>query len=461
MKIAFFLILSSFLSIASANGMIKKLPKLPAQNQIASAGVEAHTIEQAINHDDRSDGTFTQRYWFSKAFAANSAAPILVYLCGEHDCAGGWASPYMDPWAEPVAGNTASIEHRYYGQSRPFSSLTTENLKYLTMEQALIDTAQVLLKLRKDYNLTGPFIVMGGSYSGALAVQLRTAYPNLVAGAWSSSGPSKMIADFKGYDVKMTQIMGLVCAANMRKVIAHAEAAVKNPEQFKQLREKFFMPNLTHPVDFLFGISDVAAAAVQYNETEWVCGSFTSGDAVEDYAKFLSEINEEWGYTGEAYSFGTISDTSYDSPNAGTRMFLYQQCYEVGTLQTAADKLENSTRSSLINFKYMKEACKRAFGKSFDTADNADELNDKYYKPLLKKNGPTQIFITAGLIDPTFEMSKTREIAAGSNKGIATESIEMAAHCDDINVGDNSPASVKAAAMRGMDLIKQWVHFKN
>jgi predicted alpha/beta-fold hydrolase len=62
----------------------------------------------------------------------------------------------------------ASLEHRYYGQSHPFERLTTENMKYLSSEQALIDIKTFLLHLHERR----PFkkvLVIGCSYAGGLA----------------------------------------------------------------------------------------------------------------------------------------------------------------------------------------------------------------------------------------------------------------------------------------------------
>lgn len=45
---------------------------------------------------------------------------------------------------------------------------------------------------------TSPWIVFGGSYSGALALWMRQQFPNLVAGAVGSSGPIQAKVDFYG-----------------------------------------------------------------------------------------------------------------------------------------------------------------------------------------------------------------------------------------------------------------------
>lgn len=43
--------------------------------------------------------------------------------------------------AEEFGAALVTLEHRYYGESSPFSELTTNNLKYLSTNQALFDLA--------------------------------------------------------------------------------------------------------------------------------------------------------------------------------------------------------------------------------------------------------------------------------------------------------------------------------
>lgn len=47
----------------------------------------------------------------------------------------------MQVLAKKFGAAVVSLEHRYYGKSSPFDSLTTENLRYLSSKQALSDLA--------------------------------------------------------------------------------------------------------------------------------------------------------------------------------------------------------------------------------------------------------------------------------------------------------------------------------
>ena len=47
----------------------------------------------------------------------------------------------MQVLAKKFGAAIVSLEHRYYGKSSPFKSLTTNNLRYLSSKQALFDLA--------------------------------------------------------------------------------------------------------------------------------------------------------------------------------------------------------------------------------------------------------------------------------------------------------------------------------
>lgn len=63
---------------------------------------------------------------------------------------------------------------QFYGQSNPYPNLNEESLKYLTVEQAIQDNVyfarNVKLAVQGDTSPEAtPWILIGGSYAGALA----------------------------------------------------------------------------------------------------------------------------------------------------------------------------------------------------------------------------------------------------------------------------------------------------
>lgn len=123
-----------------------------------------------------------------------------------------------------------------------FSDLSTENLKYLTSEQALHDAAAFIEYLTKKKSLAkSKWLVFGGSYSGSLAAWLRLKYPHLVAGAVASSAPIEAIVNFKNYLQVVTDSLGPKCAHAVREATDQLAAKLKKPSEWQSLRQQFHL----------------------------------------------------------------------------------------------------------------------------------------------------------------------------------------------------------------------------
>lgn len=66
-----------------------------------------------------------------------------------------------------------SLEHRYYGDSQPMEDWSTENLRYLDSYQALADIAYFIDKQNEELGRKADWIVVGGSYPGALVAWFK------------------------------------------------------------------------------------------------------------------------------------------------------------------------------------------------------------------------------------------------------------------------------------------------
>lgn len=72
--------------------------------------------------------------------------------------------------------------------------LSVEALFYLNTTQALADIANFITEQNKTN--PGPWVVVGGSYPGALVAWFKNVYPDHAVAAWSSSGVINPIEDF-------------------------------------------------------------------------------------------------------------------------------------------------------------------------------------------------------------------------------------------------------------------------
>lgn len=175
----------------------------------------AHTLSIPIDHfhnesqyAPHSNGYFKNRYWFD-ASHYKPGGPVIVLLGGETDGAG--RLPFLQKGilaqlAQATHGVGVVLEHRYYGDSIPTASFSTEDLRFLTTQQALADTAyfaqNIVFPGLEKYNLTSyetPYITYGGSYAGAFSAFLRTLYPGVFWGSISSSGVPVAIWDYWQY----------------------------------------------------------------------------------------------------------------------------------------------------------------------------------------------------------------------------------------------------------------------
>lgn len=112
----------------------------------------------------------------------------------------------MHEIAKATKGVGVILEHRYYGTSIPVPSFSTKDLRFLTTEQALADTAyfakNVVFEGLEDVDVSPdvtPWIAYGGSYAGAFVAFLRVVYPDVFFAAISSSGVPTAIWDYWEY----------------------------------------------------------------------------------------------------------------------------------------------------------------------------------------------------------------------------------------------------------------------
>lgn len=206
-------------------------------------------------YEPHEDGTFPLRYWFDAQYYKDGG-PVIVLQSGETSGTGrlGFLQKgLIHQLAQATHGIAVVLEHRYYGTSWPTPDLSTENLRFLTTEQALADQAyfsqNVVFAGLKDKNLTAPsaaHIAYGGSYAGAFVAFLRTQYPDVYWGAIASSGVTEAIYDYWEY-YEPIRIYG-------------PPACVSATQKLVNVLDTVFMKNntaLANQVKALFGLEDL------------------------------------------------------------------------------------------------------------------------------------------------------------------------------------------------------------
>ena len=161
-------------------------------------------FEQVIDHFSYYTGrssynseplTFKQKYLVYDKFWNRNTGPILFYFGNE----GGIEDFYnnsgamfdMAPYFDALL---VFLEHRYYGVSMPKPTTSSEDLRFLTIEQALADTTIFLSKKHEIFGCENnkdacKVVLFGGSYGGMLAAWHRLKYPHISVGALAASAP--------------------------------------------------------------------------------------------------------------------------------------------------------------------------------------------------------------------------------------------------------------------------------
>jgi hypothetical protein len=126
------------------------------------------------------------------------------------------------------------LEHRFYGASLPYPLSDKAHMQqYLSVEQAIADTAAFIPYFEGVLNpargngsaATRQWLVVGGSYSGALVTWFTVKHGDLVAATWSSSGVVNAVYNFTAFDQTVAAAIGPQCSAAVRAVTAAFESA--------------------------------------------------------------------------------------------------------------------------------------------------------------------------------------------------------------------------------------------
>ena len=208
-------------------------------------------FNQVIDHFSASSPTFKQRYFVDSSLAAGKNSPVLYYFCGEGTCEGATGTREVDALAQRIHAHRVALEHRYYGYSVPNHSLSNDNLKYLSMDQALEDLAAFEKYAQSKLGLRGKWISIGGSYAGELSAFYRLKHPEMVVGALASSAPVLAKANFIEYDQYVAKVAGPTCLHEIQAVVADIESKLDNPSTAAEVKALFGASEVKNSTDFL------------------------------------------------------------------------------------------------------------------------------------------------------------------------------------------------------------------
>jgi len=282
-----------------------------------------------------------------------------------------------------------AIEHRYYGLSQPFGpqSMKTQNLRYLTVEQALEDIAYFISWFKDNYTFKiyepQPWITIGGSYTGAVSAWFRNRYPHLTVGAWASSANAKAILDFSDVDYEVYLAVTRsdpACPQVIQNLTQYFEYQLyqTSPDVQQALKAKFGDDALKlSNEELLWFIADSFEGQVQYGGRIRLCNFLTNFTSFDDLVNatipYISSINQV-----RPYGVYFVSNDTFDPEMEDTiqRQWTYQSCSQLGYFQTYSNKTKYAMRSSRINLGFFKNFCKGVFG--IDLWPDTDRFNNDF-----------------------------------------------------------------------------------
>ncbi|KIK95608.1 hypothetical protein PAXRUDRAFT_140281 [Paxillus rubicundulus Ve08.2h10] len=500
------LLLVSFADAAIQNAMLRgrpSLPKIPIPERTLTSPNGAalppittvYYFDQLIDHNNPSLGTFQQRYWMDWDFY-EAGGPIVLMTPGEADADGYQGYLTNDTITGMIAqqqhGAAVLIEHRFFGYSNPYENLTSQSLELLTIQQAIddlvyfVETADLPMpggdNVKPD---TTPWILVGGSYSGALTSWTMVNKPDVFYAGYASSGVVEVITDYYGYFTPIRAYMPQNCSSDVQAVIAYLDQiyAVNNTAAIQSLKDAFGLGDLLHIDDF--------ASALQYNLFDWQSlqpftgpGSmfFEFCDALE-VKNGVSAPATGWGLETAIYAWGSFWNTTYYayvcgdldaetclgtydttqsywsdiSINNAGRSWFWMVCNQVGYYQVGPPEGQPAIVSRILQPNYEERQCANMFPQKFYSppAPSASEVDFMYEGWNVKVN---KLFFANGLRDPWREATVSADGLYKLNT--TTQPIYEGGgfHCSDLIAESGIvDETIRTVQMAGLEYMRTWL----
>ncbi|XP_054747578.1 putative serine protease K12H4.7 [Anastrepha obliqua] len=459
---------AKFFQVTNSDGnlllqSLKYLHREPPMEQASTrASVETKWIEQKLdNFDDNNNGTWNMRY-MENAEYFKEGGPMFIYLGGEWSISAGMISSghFVDMAAEHN-GMLFYTEHRYYGQSRPTSDITVDNLKYLHVKQALADLAHFITYQRQNNSAlaTSKVIMAGGSYSATMVVWFKHLYPELLTGGWASSAPLLANVDYKEYlevvGRAISELGGQQCYNRVQNGVAEIDAMITNGRaaEVKAMMKICDTFDETNDLDVwsLFStISDLFAGIVQYQSGSDVSDLCNYLLAQEDDATAIAKFLLTYVSRGCVdLSYKTTLKYYMDSTYAmgASRPWYFQTCNEYGWYQTSTSSDQPFTKVPLVLFTTL---CQDVYGSEYTN----EKISAKVAQTNVDFGGLSpnaeNIYQTHGALDPWNAAGHTAEHGATI--------LPLASHCTDFkSINSNDTAEMTASKVKLAQLVREWL----
>ena len=437
-------------------------------------------FDQKIDHYDyrvNNSGTYKQRYLVDSESYKGGSSPIFFYTGNEGDIILFAANTGL-MWEFAAEFNALIIfaEHRYYGESLPFSShsfANTSTLAFFTAEQALLDYVTLIKYLKTEvYSSTSPVVAFGGSYGGMLSAWLRMKYPGTVVGAYAASAP---IWQFTG--ITPCETFNSITTRTYSGTNSNCPLNIRN--SWMAIRNLFSkgghakLSSLFHLCDQIYNEDDlnalisalsdvwVSMAMADYpypanflgNLPAWpvnyTCNILEKSPANEDaLLDMISEAIQVYTNYSKNVKCFDISNGG-DSPALSLRGWSYQTCTQM-VMPICSDGKNDMFESVKWDFDKLTQDCIKSYQVMPRELWAVDTFGEK--KDIA--SGVSNIYFTNGRLDPW------------SGGGVLTQPsstlhvyvISDGAHHVDLRASHSQDTeSIKQARIQGKSLISSWI----
>ncbi|KAK1522032.1 serine carboxypeptidase S28 [Colletotrichum costaricense] len=342
---------------------LSQFPKMGGLQRRAHSGTQVHngTFDQYLDHTDLSKGTFKQRYWYNSEHWGGPGYPVFMLNGGEGDAEG--LTGYLENgtltylYAETYKGAIVLMEHRYYGKSLPFKTFTADTLQYLNVPQAIYDnthfaeTVELPFDKKKGANADkSPWVLIGGSYPGALSAWTSVIAPGTFAAYHASSAVVQAIDDFWQFFTPIEQALPRACSADVKLVIKQVDSVLDkgSAKEIDAMKEEFGLETLEDNADFAWYllrpiIEWASNETAVYEFCDYIETSTNNGNIIKGTEKSGVGLKAAWkGYTSYMYSrYSKVCEgeeacdlygkaVGYNRPNdlSADRSWTWQLCNE-------------------------------------------------------------------------------------------------------------------------------------
>ncbi|XP_053994684.1 putative serine protease K12H4.7 [Hylaeus volcanicus] len=444
----------------------------PQSTLFSADNVQEKWITQPLDHfNARDNRTWSMRYYLNSAFFKKNG-PILIMIGGEWEINKGFLTAgQMFEIGRTHNAMMYYTEHRYYGKSKPTLDITSANLQYLSVDQALADLAYFIECKKRDPRFqNSKVIVFGGSYAGSMATWARLKYPHLIYGALASSAPVYAKADFYEYYEVVTESLrkhSQKCVDDTKAAFDEVEKLLSTKRGAETLKSSLNLcsaPNIDSPSDlsyFMNFLAETFGGIVQYNsvvngksEIAACCSSMTSqnlGTPLQRLARLVSGQDKCLDLNYEMF----VKYYANSEYNDVMRQWYYQTCSEYGYFQTT-----NSTKSifgTLFPVNFYTTMCTDLYGSYY----NKNFLNQRIRRTNIMYGGLKpdlrNVIFTNGDVDPWHALSVLRDL----NKFSPAILIKGSSHCQDLYTdSDTSNKNLVNARENVRKLIGEWITSK-